>query len=176
VNPLIIGHFDAIEAHLISSPVILNYALICPTLHTTCTKQMILYSLRPTFQMYWLLLPKSKRARNEYKEWTMPEKVRPIAEAAARLTEPFTHTVVGQVDDYCAYLSRFKGAYRFHQHAHDEMYYVIEGEVYIDYLGGESVRLHPGDTLVVKAYETHRSRADDDALVLMFKAKDLFAE
>jgi mannose-6-phosphate isomerase-like protein (cupin superfamily) len=106
----------------------------------------------------------------------MPEKVRPVAEVAARLTEPFTHTVVGQVDDYCAYLSRFKGVYRFHQHARDEMYYVVEGEVYIDYLGGDSVHLGPGDTLVVKAYETHRSRSDDDALVLMFKAKDLFAE
>jgi len=106
----------------------------------------------------------------------MPEKVRPVAEVAARLTEPFTHLVVGQVDDYCAYLSRFKGIYRFHQHARDEMYYVIEGEIYIDYLGGEGVCLGPGDTLVVKAYETHRSRSDDDALVLMFKAKDLFAE
>jgi len=106
----------------------------------------------------------------------MPEKVRSIAEAAARLTEAFTHTVIGQVDDYCAYLSRFKGIYRFHQHASDEMYYILEGEVYVDYLGGESVRLREGDTLVVKAYETHRSRADEDALVLMFKAKDLFAE
>jgi mannose-6-phosphate isomerase-like protein (cupin superfamily) len=109
-------------------------------------------------------------------EDAMPEKVRPIATAAARLTDPFTHTAVGQVDDHCAYLSRFKGAYRFHQHARDEMYYVIEGEIYIDYLGSESVRLGPGDTLVVKAYETHRSRADDNALVLLFKAKDLFAE
>jgi len=106
----------------------------------------------------------------------MPEKVRPIAESAARLTEPFTHTVVGQVDDYCAYLSRFKGVYRFHQHARDEMYYVLEGEIHIDYLGGESVRLGPGDTLVIKAFTTHRSRAENDALVLMFKAKDLFAE
>ena len=106
----------------------------------------------------------------------MPEKVRHIAEAAARLTEAFTHTVIGQVDDYCAYLSRFKGVYRFHQHARDEMYYLIEGVVYIDFLGGESVCLSAGDTLVVKAYETHRSRADDDALVLIFKAKDLFAE
>jgi mannose-6-phosphate isomerase-like protein (cupin superfamily) len=106
----------------------------------------------------------------------MPEKVKSIVEAAARLTEPFTHTVVGQVDDYCAYLSRFNGVYRFHQHARDELYYLIEGEIYIDYLGGQSVRLGPGDTLVVKAYETHRSRADEDALVLMFKAKDLFAE
>jgi mannose-6-phosphate isomerase-like protein (cupin superfamily) len=106
----------------------------------------------------------------------MPERVKTIAEAAARLSAPFTHTVVGQVDDYCAYLSRFKGVYRFHQHARDEMYYVVEGEIYIDYLGGASVRLGPGDTLVIRAYETHRSRAAKDALVLMFKAKDLFAE
>jgi len=106
----------------------------------------------------------------------MPEKVKSVTEAAALLTEPFTHLIVGQVDDYCAYLSRFNGIYHFHQHARDELYYVVEGQVHIDYLGGESVNLHPGDTLVVKAYETHRSRAESDALVLMFKAKDLFAE
>ena len=83
----------------------------------------------------------------------MSEKVKSIVEAATRLTEPFTHTVVGQVDDYCVYLSRFKGVYRFHQHARDEMYYVVDGDVYIDYLGSKSVHLRAGDTLVVRAYE-----------------------
>jgi mannose-6-phosphate isomerase-like protein (cupin superfamily) len=106
----------------------------------------------------------------------MAEKIVPIAEAAARLTEPFTHTVLGQVDDYCAYLSRFQGSYKFHDHAQDEMYVVLEGEVCIDYGDGTTACLSQGDTLVVKAHEVHRSRSEEGALVLMFKALHLFAE
>ena len=99
-----------------------------------------------------------------------------IAEAAKQLTEPFTHTVLGQVDDYCAYLSRFQGAYRFHEHAKDEMYVVLEGEIFIDFYDGPSIPVYAGESLVVKAGERHRSRAEADALVLMFKAARLFAE
>jgi len=106
----------------------------------------------------------------------MPARKVSIAEAATKLTKPFTHTVVGQVDNYCAYLSRFQGSYKFHEHAKDEMYIVLEGEIYIDYADGSSVRLGEGDTLVVKAHESHRSRSEKGALVLMFKAAHLFAE
>ena len=106
----------------------------------------------------------------------MPEKKTSIAQAAALLTQPFTHTVLAQVDDYCAYLSRFLGSYKFHQHLNDELYMVLEGEVFIDYFDGPSVPVRQGETLVVKAGERHRSRADEEALVLLFKAVDLFAE
>jgi mannose-6-phosphate isomerase-like protein (cupin superfamily) len=106
----------------------------------------------------------------------MPERKSVIAEAAESLTQPFTHTVVGQVDDYCAYLSRFEGTYRFHEHSKDEMYVVLEGEVLIDYYDGPSVPVRQGEALVVKAGERHRSRAEEEALVLMFKAAHLFAE
>jgi mannose-6-phosphate isomerase-like protein (cupin superfamily) len=105
----------------------------------------------------------------------MPKKTS-IAQAAAELTQPFTHVILGQVDDYCAYLSRFKGAYVFHQHARDELYLVLEGEVYIDYPDGRSVLLRQNEALVAKANQRHRSRSEKGALVLMFKAKDLFAE
>ena len=106
----------------------------------------------------------------------MPEKTVSIAEAAEKLSVPFTHTVLGQVDDYCAYLSRFQGSYKFHDHAKDEMYIVLEGVMHIDYGDGASLRLGEGDTLVVKAHEVHRSRAEEGALVLMLKAVHLFAE
>jgi mannose-6-phosphate isomerase-like protein (cupin superfamily) len=99
-----------------------------------------------------------------------------FTEAAELLTQPFTHTVLGQVDDYCAYLSRFLGTYRFHDHAKDEMYIVLEGEIIIDYYDGHSLPLRQGEALVVKAGERHRSRAEQEALVLMFKAAHLFAE
>lgn len=106
----------------------------------------------------------------------MPERKMSLTEAADLLTQPFTHTVVGQVDDYCAYLSRFEGTYKFHEHAKDEMYLVLEGEVFIDYYDGPSVPVRQGEVLVVKAGERHRSRAEEEALVLIFKAAHLFAE
>ena len=104
------------------------------------------------------------------------EQKQTIAEMASRLTEPFKHVVVGQVDDYCAYLTRIEGTYLFHQHARDEMYLVLEGEIGVDYAGGASVTVGRGESLVVRAGEKHRSCSEGGALVLMFKARDLFAE
>lgn len=106
----------------------------------------------------------------------MPERKTSVTEAAELLAQPFTHTIMGQVDEYCAYLSRFLGTYRFHEHAQDEMYFVVEGEIFIDYYDGPSVPVRQGELLVVKAGEHHRSRAEEESLVLMFKAAHLFAE
>ena len=99
-----------------------------------------------------------------------------LAEVAQHLTEPFTHRIVGQVDDYCAYLTRIEGIYLFHQHVKDEMYLVLEGEIGVDYADGTSVTVAQGESLVVRAGEKHRSRSKLGAVVLMFKARDLFAE
>jgi len=106
----------------------------------------------------------------------MPQKIISIENAQARLPRPWIHTVLGQVDDYCVYLCRFKDAYKFHRHAKDEMYLVLEGEIFVEYQDGPTLHLKEGDTLVVKAGEVHRSGAKEEALVLMFKARDLFAE
>ncbi|HNS52930.1 MAG TPA: cupin domain-containing protein [Anaerolineae bacterium] len=106
----------------------------------------------------------------------MPERKVSVSQAAEALTQPFTHTVLARVDDYCAYLSRFLGSYKFHEHMNDELYMVLEGEILIDYYDGPSVVVRRGETLVVKAGERHRSRAEQESLVLMFKAVDLFAE
>ncbi len=106
----------------------------------------------------------------------MPERKTSISQSAELLTQPFTHTVVGQVDGYCAYLSRFLGSYKVHEHAKDELYMVLEGEIIIDYYDGPSVPVRQGEALVLKSGERHRSRADKESLVLLFKAADLFAE
>jgi mannose-6-phosphate isomerase-like protein (cupin superfamily) len=106
----------------------------------------------------------------------MAERAVSIAEAAELLTQPFTHTVLGQVDDYCLYLSCFDGVYRFHEHAKDELYLVMEGEIFIDYYDGPSVPVRQGEIYAVRAGKRHRSRAEEQSLVLMFKAARLFAE
>jgi mannose-6-phosphate isomerase-like protein (cupin superfamily) len=106
----------------------------------------------------------------------MPAQKTIVAEAAELLTQPFTHRVLGQVDDYCAYLSRFMGTYKFHEHLKDEMYLVLDGEIFIDYYDGPSIPVRQGEVLVVRAGERHRSRAEEDSLVIIFKAARLFAE
>lgn len=105
----------------------------------------------------------------------MLEKV-DVKEIADQLVDPFRHLIVGQVEDYCAYLVRIEGVYLFHQHSKDEMYLVLEGEMAVDYNDGTSVTLRQMESLVVEADERHRSRSEGGALVLMFKARDLFAE
>jgi len=99
-----------------------------------------------------------------------------IAKVAGRLAGPFKHLVLERVDDYCAYLVRIEGAYLFHQHSKDEMYLVLEGDLAIDYDDGASVTLGQMESLTVHAEEKHRSRSERGALVLMFKARDLFVE
>lgn len=106
----------------------------------------------------------------------MREQKQVVVELATRLTEPFKHVVVGQVDDYCAYLTRIEGTYLFHQHAKDEMYLVMEGEVCVDYADDTTETLLPGESLVVRGGVKHRSRSDDGGLVLMFKSREMFAE
>ena len=99
-----------------------------------------------------------------------------LADVARGLTEPFKHSIVGQVDDYCAYMTRIEGTYLFHQHARDEMYMVTEGEIVVDYDDDVSVTVGQGESLVVQAGVKHRSRSEQGALVLMFKAREMFAE
>jgi len=106
----------------------------------------------------------------------MPQKIVSIEAAKEKLPQPWIHTVVGQVDEYCAYLCRFHGTYWFHEHNRDEMYFVLAGEAFVEFQNGPTLVLKEGDTLVVKAGEMHRSGAKEEALVLMFKALDLFAE
>lgn len=106
----------------------------------------------------------------------MSKPITSISDARAKLSQPWIHTVLGQVDDYCAYLCRFQGTYKFHRHAKDEMYFVLEGQVFVEYQDGPTLLLQEGDTLVVKAGQMHRSGTEEGALVLMFKARDLFAE
>ena len=92
-----------------------------------------------------------------------------IDELVAQATEPFRRKVVGQVDDYCAFIVRIEGAYLFHQHPKDELYLVLEGELALDYADGASVTLKKGDSVVARAGQRHRSRSDEGATVLIFK-------
>jgi mannose-6-phosphate isomerase-like protein (cupin superfamily) len=104
------------------------------------------------------------------------KKKQSIAQVASRLTQPFKRIVIGDVDDYCAYLTLIKGTYLWHQHVKDEMYLVLEGTMTVEYEGGASVTLNEQESLVVRAGANHRTHSEQGAVVLMFKARDIFLE
>jgi mannose-6-phosphate isomerase-like protein (cupin superfamily) len=122
-----------------------------------------------------IILPSIGKARGK-QENDMAESKRVIEELAKGIRDPFKHIVLGQVDDYCAYLTRIEGAYLYHQHSKDEMYLVLDGELGLDYDDGTSITVNQGESLVVRAGEKHRSRSEQGALVLIFKSRAMFAE
>ena len=67
------------------------------------------------------------------------------------------------------FLVRIGGSYLFHQHPKDELYIVLEGELAVDFDGGETIVLRKGDSLVARAGRKHRSRSDEGAVALIFK-------
>ena len=99
-----------------------------------------------------------------------------VREISPTLKQPFTRHVLADVDDYRAYISRFEGTYVYHKHPKDELYMVLEGEIFIDFPDGTSLQLKEGDVWVAKANQVHRSRSERSSLVLMFKAKSLSSE
>jgi mannose-6-phosphate isomerase-like protein (cupin superfamily) len=99
---------------------------------------------------------------------TMEEKQN-IHELASHLGESFKRVMVGQVDNYVAFIVRIEGSYLFHQHPRDEMYLVLEGELAVDYDDGSSVTLKKGDCWTAQAGMRHRSRSEEGAVALIFK-------
>jgi mannose-6-phosphate isomerase-like protein (cupin superfamily) len=96
-------------------------------------------------------------------------------ELATLLTQPYTHLELGQVNDHAAYLVRFKGDFAFHRHTQDEMYLVLEGEIKIQFLSQPTLTLKKNECAVVRAYTTHSPSSAEEALVLLFKPKEMFA-
>lgn len=97
-----------------------------------------------------------------------------IAELGALLSGAYSHLELGQVNDHAAYLMKFEGTYPMHAHTKDEMYIVMEGEIYLRFKFGQPLVLKKGESTVVRAYTTHSSGSEEGALVLMIKPKEMF--
>ncbi len=97
-----------------------------------------------------------------------------ISELVPLLTGPFSHLELGQVNDHAAYVMKFEGSFPMHAHTRDEMYVVLEGEIFIDFKIGPRLVVRRGESTVVRAYTTHSSGSVDGALVLMIKPKEMF--
>lgn len=97
-----------------------------------------------------------------------------VQELAALLKAPYAPLELGSFNDHAAYVQTFKGDFGMHNHAEDEFYFVLEGEVIIRFKNAPDEILKQGESLTVPAYVTHSPDAPEGALVMMVKRKGTF--
>jgi mannose-6-phosphate isomerase-like protein (cupin superfamily) len=97
-----------------------------------------------------------------------------IEELAGVLTEPYRHLELGQVNDHAVYVVRFIGEFPFHRHTQDELYFVVDGVVRLEFTNLTPITLTKNESTVVRAYTTHKCYSEG-AVVLLFKPKEMIA-
>jgi mannose-6-phosphate isomerase-like protein (cupin superfamily) len=65
---------------------------------------------------------------------------------------------------------KFQGEYPFHKHdTTDDFFYVLEGEMFMDLEGQDSVKVSAGELFVVPKGVVHRPRAENEVKVLLIE-------
>jgi mannose-6-phosphate isomerase-like protein (cupin superfamily) len=89
--------------------------------------------------------------------------------AFARIPEPWSPHVVGELNGQHVKLARFAGPFTWHAHAEeDELFLVVRGRIRIELRDGEVV-LEEGQLCVVPRGVEHRPVAEAEAHVLLFE-------
>lgn len=84
--------------------------------------------------------------------------------------EPWWNQTLCRVNDCVARIGVFKGEFHWHRHdREDELFYVIEGTLWVD-VEGRSVELGPRQGVLVPRGVLHRTRAPERTVVLMVEA------
>jgi mannose-6-phosphate isomerase-like protein (cupin superfamily) len=94
--------------------------------------------------------------------------LRRLLELGAALERPWNPQAALGVNRATLRVVRFEGWFdKWHTHAEDECYVVLEGEVLVAMDGNESVRLGVGDAYLVRAGTVHRPMGLPSATVLL---------
>ena len=65
---------------------------------------------------------------------------------------------------------KFQGEYPFHKHDDtDDFFYVLEGEMFMDLEGQDSVKVSAGELFIVPKGVVHRPRAEHEVKVLLIE-------
>jgi mannose-6-phosphate isomerase-like protein (cupin superfamily) len=74
--------------------------------------------------------------------------------------EDYTNFIVSEVNDHVLRLAVIDGEFHWHKHDDcDELFYVIEGELFIDLENNETISLKPGELFTIPANIRHRTRS-----------------
>jgi len=98
----------------------------------------------------------------------MPEKVA-LGEAFAGVTEHWRPRVVARLNGQDVKVVRFQGPFVWHHHADaDEMFLVWRGSFDMEFRD-RTVRMQPGDLIVVPRGVEHRPNAAEEVEVVLFE-------
>jgi mannose-6-phosphate isomerase-like protein (cupin superfamily) len=104
-----------------------------------------------------------------------PLEVVDVGRLADECGESWWNQTLCRVDDAVARLGVLEGEFHRHQHdREDEFFFVLDGKLLID-LEGRTVELGPRQGLVVPKGVSHRPRAPERTVVLMFERETVKA-
>ena len=84
--------------------------------------------------------------------------------------QDYTNFIVSEVNDHALRIAVINGDFHWHKHDDcDELFYVLEGELFIDLEGKETVSLKPGEIFTVPANTMHRTRSNERTVNLCFE-------
>lgn len=77
------------------------------------------------------------------------------------ITERHQNFIVNTVNESCLRLAVLDGEYEWHYHPDsDELFIVLEGELWIDFQEKPSISLHPHEMITIPANVIHRTRSN----------------
>jgi len=104
----------------------------------------------------------------------LPEKIN-LAERFARIPEPWSPRVAGELHDFQVKLAKLEGAFVWHHHAEeDELFLVIRGRLRMRLRDGGEERellLDPGELVIVPHGVEHCPEADEECWVLLLEPR-----
>jgi len=103
-----------------------------------------------------------------------PLQVIDIQSLVDQCTDQWYNQTLCQVNDSVVRLGIFLGEYHWHKHdKEDEFFFTLEGTLFIDLEGAESVELQPYQGYVVPRGVVHKTRAPKKTVVLMIETASI---
>jgi len=92
-----------------------------------------------------------------------------IKEKFNKFSEQWSPKIIAQMNDHHIKLARIEGDFVWHSHKDtDEVFFVIEGELRIDFRDG-SVTLHEGEMFVVPKGVEHKPFAENECKIMLLE-------
>ncbi len=94
-----------------------------------------------------------------------------IQEKFARFSEHWSPRIIARINDYDIKLVKLQGNFVWHRHVDtDEAFFVLDGEMSIEFRDGE-VDLKPGEMFVVKKGVEHKPFAKNECRIMTIEPK-----
>ena len=93
-----------------------------------------------------------------------------IGDQTATMAPGSPNRILAQANESCLKLSVFQGEGNWHRHPKtDEIFVVLDGEMFLDVFEGETVSIRPRQVVTVPAGVVHRPRSEVRSTILCFK-------